>query len=118
MRAARFVARRAAGCADTDAANKSTRTKIRRAISLILRFAARVVDNAPLKNSIAAAVCYIIAVGGAGSSGEPAFLSGMTINNAPISAMTATPTRYEGLAKNSGSVQSRKLKVAITSPAN
>src|SRR5262249_5189293 len=82
----------------------------------ILRLGARGVDTTVLKFDHG--LYHIIAVGGAGSSGEPAFLSGIAVRSTPISAMTTTPARYEGFAKNSGSAQSRKLKVAITSPAS
>ena len=42
---------------------------------------------------------YIIATGGAGSFGSPAFFKGTWISRNAIAAMTATPARYEGLAK-------------------
>jgi hypothetical protein len=39
---------------------------------------------------------YMIAVGGAGSSGLPAFANGTRTSTNAISAITTTPARYEG----------------------
>jgi hypothetical protein len=49
---------------------------------------------------------YMIAVGGAGSSGLPAFASGIRTSTNAIAAITSTPARYDGCAKISGSLPS------------
>src|SRR6185312_9915468 len=45
---------------------------------------------------------YIIATGGAGSSGRPAFESGIRIIAIPKRAITPRPNTYDGSGKNSG----------------
>src|SRR5579862_6490911 len=61
---------------------------------------------------------YIIATGGAGSFGSPAFESGRRTSRPPSIKMTRHPTRYEGSAKIFGSGHSINRNVAITSPIN
>src|SRR5580700_10856734 len=61
---------------------------------------------------------YMIAVGGAGSFGYPAFFIGIRISAHAIRAITTSPARYDGYLNTSGKGQSSNLKVAQTSPAS
>src|SRR5471030_150534 len=79
--------------------------KLQRALQLFSRrhLARQVHENLPrVGRRIRWPHTYLIAEGGAGSLGSPAFASGILIRASAISASTTVPARYDGSLINSG----------------